>query len=70
MNKYPEGKLNEDDEGELEIFIGTEKNNVVISFGKPVSWLALPPDKAIGLALNIIKRAKSIDLTKSVEITL
>ena len=70
MNKYPEGKLNEDDEGELAIYIAAEKNNVVIDFKKPVTWFALSPDDAVELALNIIKRAKSIGLKKPVEIEL
>lgn len=67
---YPEGKLNEYDEGELPLKIGTEKENVCIDFGKPTHWIALPPDQAVEFAMLIIKHAKDIGLTKAVTIEL
>lgn len=39
MNKYPDGKLNDDDEGSLKIALLIEDNRVIIDFGKKVSWL-------------------------------
>jgi len=61
---YPEGKLNDYDEGELALKIGIEKRTVAIDFGKPTQWIALPPDQAVEFALLIIKHAKEIGLTK------
>lgn len=39
MNRYPRGKLNDDDDGELMIAITEQDNTVIISFGKMVSWI-------------------------------
>jgi hypothetical protein len=69
MKKYFDGKLNEDDLCELKIFITAEKDAVVINFEQPIIWFALSSDEAYDLAFAIIKQAKSIDLTKPVEIT-
>lgn len=57
---YPDGKLNEFDEGELEIKFGIENETVVIDFGKPTQWIGFPPDKAVEFALLIIKQVKVI----------
>lgn len=48
--RYPAGKLNEDDQGELRAAIGVEGDKLTIHFGKPVTWLALTPEQALGLA--------------------
>lgn len=55
--QYPEGKLNEDDEGALELKISTEGGKVVVHFGKLVSWFALGPTQAAILAGLILKHA-------------
>jgi hypothetical protein len=55
--KFPEGKLNDDDEGELQASIRTEGKNVIIDFGKPVAWLALPKEDAIASGMSLIKHA-------------
>lgn len=56
--RFPDGKLNDDDEGELRTLITTEGNNVIIDFGKPVAWLALPREDAIALGMLLIEKAK------------
>ena len=48
-NKYPNGKLNEHDEGALTFRMATVDGNVVIDFGKPVQWIGL--DKKSGQML-------------------
>ncbi len=53
---FPEGQLNEDDEGGLNIGIGDDKGNLVLYFGKPVAWIGMPPENAIELANLIIKK--------------
>lgn len=58
---YPYGKLNQEDEGELTLAIRVEGNAVRIDFGKPVSWLGLPPQEARGLAELLLKHADRID---------
>lgn len=36
--KFPQGKLNARDEGELTIAVGIKDGVVMIDFGKPVKW--------------------------------
>jgi hypothetical protein len=65
-NKYPRGKLNEDDEGELQFAIGadTKEGVVIISFGKNVSWLGMPPELARDLARLLNQKADEVDKVK------
>ena len=55
--KFPEGKLTEDDEGELAISVGHENGRVVIKFGKPVSWIGFRADQGKQLGQIIIDHA-------------
>lgn len=56
--EYPEGRLHDDDQGELVFALGVRDGNVVINFGKEVSWLAMKPQVAADLAAAIIKHAR------------
>lgn len=56
--KFPEGKLNKYDKGELRLAISKENNNVRIDFGKSISWLAFPKEDALALGNLLIKHAK------------
>jgi len=56
--EYPEGKLNETDEGELQMAITTDVHgNIRIDFGKPVHWFAMSPLHAKKLGEMLIARA-------------
>lgn len=57
-NKFPQGKLNEADEGEIAFGIATDKTSskVIISFGKPIAWIGMDKSQALGLAETIIKK--------------
>lgn len=55
--KFPNGKLNDNDEGEIKIAIGIVEDNVVIDFGKPIRSLAMPPENARGFAQLILDKA-------------
>jgi hypothetical protein len=52
---YSQGKLNEDDEGDLMVKISLEGDNVRIDFGKPVAWLALDADAALAIGSGMIE---------------
>lgn len=56
---FPQGKLNDDDEGALRAGITYDKLNgvVMINFGKPVAWLGLPPPEARDLAQKLLWHA-------------
>jgi hypothetical protein len=55
---YPQGKLDDTDEGELTIAITRADGIVRIEFGKPVAWIAMSPEHAVGLARLLLKHAE------------
>ncbi len=58
--KYPQGHLNNEDEGELRLGIGHSDGKVIINFGKSVTWIAFDPEQAIEIACQILGTAKKI----------
>lgn len=54
---YPDGALNETDEGEIRIAVGVEQGKVVISFGKPTAWIGFTYQQARDLAELLIKHS-------------
>ena len=59
---YPDGRLGATDDGELAFAIGPhpEQELVMLDFGKPVEYIAMPPQQAVELAQNLIKHARAI----------
>jgi hypothetical protein len=56
---FPDGQLNDDDQGALQMAIGRDPADglVHVDFGKPISWFALPPDAAINMARSLLRHA-------------
>lgn len=65
---FPQGHLNDDDQGALKLAIAYDKLDgiVRVEFGKPVAWLGLPPPEAIQFAKLLLKNAGA----KKIEIEL
>lgn len=61
MKNYPKGKLNNDDEGGLEIKCFIWKGRVVLDFGKKIKWLGFGTHDAIAFGEGIIKKAKELE---------
>lgn len=55
--RFPDGKLNRNDEGELAFRIGNQGGQVVLEFGKSVRWLGMGPEDAEKLAALLNKHA-------------
>lgn len=55
--KFPEGKLNRRDEGEIKIGVSNRNGAVIINFGVPVTWIGMPPDTVRSLAKMLLKHA-------------
>lgn len=56
--RFPDGKLTENDEGELVFTVGVLKRKVVISFGSPVASIGLSPSQAVALAKSLQAHAR------------
>lgn len=59
---WSDGRSGPTDDGDLAFAIGPhpEKELVVIDFGKPVEFVAMPPQQAIEMAETLIKHARAI----------
>lgn len=57
---FPQGKLAEHDEGELQFGIAgdPEKHLVFVEFGTPVKSMAMTPDQAVSIAASLLKQAE------------
>lgn len=54
--KFPQGFLNEDDEGEIKIAITTDGEKVIIAFGKEVSWIGFTKEQAVEIGNLLIQK--------------
>jgi hypothetical protein len=55
---YPDGKLDESDDGALQMAITAEKGRVLVVFGKPIAWIGLEPKDAREMAVLLVKQAE------------
>lgn len=58
--QFPEGQLNDDDEGEIRIAIGSTEGKVVMDFGKPIAWIGFTPEQARGIAELLLRQVEVI----------
>lgn len=56
--KFPQGKLRQDDEGELRFGVAVAGSKVVVNFGKPVAWLGMDADLAETFGHMLIEKAR------------
>lgn len=57
---FPEGKLNDSDEGELAFAVYHKDGKVILEFNTPVKWLGVNAGQAIDLGKTLIKHGKKI----------
>jgi hypothetical protein len=56
--RQPEGKLTEEDEGEIRFGVAEKDGKVVLDFGKKVHWIAATPEQAKALAESLLNKAR------------
>lgn len=59
--KFPRGKFNDGDEGELKIAVGVNDRTVFLTFGKSVSWIGMSSEDARKMAVYLMKQANAAD---------
>jgi hypothetical protein len=63
FGEFPDGKLNPDDAGAIAMSVCVEDKRVVLRFPKPVAWIGLTGDDAMGLAQLLITHARKAGIT-------
>ncbi len=48
--KFPRGKLNADDEGEIQFGITNDGDTVIVQFGQPTAWVGMTAEQAESFA--------------------
>lgn len=58
--KYPDGKIQPNDAGEIKFSVGHDPDNALcfLDFGTQVKWLAMTPQDAIDLGRALIKHGR------------
>lgn len=64
FGEFPDGKLNQHDEGGIAMAVSNEKGRVTISFPKPIKWIGLTADETIELAELLVTHARQCGSVK------
>lgn len=56
-NKFPEGKIDEHDEGEIKIGITEKDGTVVLAFGKNINWIGFTKEQAKQIAFSLLSKS-------------
>jgi len=61
--KFPMGKIDPTDEGELTIGVAADSANgtVILTFGKPTAWVGFYPAQARAMAAALLKHAETLE---------
>lgn len=57
-DKFPQGKLTPEDQGEIKIAIGHHGGKVILDFGKPIAWIGFDRFQAVEIAKLLIEHAE------------
>lgn len=53
--QFPNGKINDYDDGEIAVKVGCQNNIIVIEFGTPIQWFGMPKKHA-QVFIEILKK--------------
>ena len=70
QGEFPEGRLNQQDEGALALTVGHEKGKVVMMFAQPTAWIGFTPNQAMDIAQTLIKHARDAGIVGVYELKL
>jgi hypothetical protein len=60
--QFPDGKLSDNDEGEIMIGIAVYRGKVLFNFGKPVQGVGFTPEQAEQIGRDLINKAREAAL--------
>lgn len=58
--RTPDGNIHDTDEGEIRFGVAHDPNKrqVILNFGKPVTWIGMPPEQAAELAETLSEHSR------------
>ena len=62
--QFPEGKLVDHDEGEIQFGVTNHQGKVILNFNTSVRWLGMDPDQARLLARSLMQHATKAEKEK------
>ena len=66
--EFPDGKLNDADEGALNVAVAHDEGKVYVQLGAPIEWFAMHPQGAADFASCMLKHARAAALQAGVVI--
>ena len=57
--KFPDAKLEPEDQGELKIGVTVKDGRVILAFGKELAWIGFLPDQADQVAALLMQQANA-----------
>lgn len=70
IGAFPEGRLSEADEGNIQFAIGEANGKVVIDLGTSVHWMGMTPQQAADLASALLRKAREVGRKNGETITM
>ena len=58
FGEFPNGRLNENDQGAVAVAIGHENGAVTMQFPRNLNWIGFTPDQAVDIAQTLIEHAR------------
>jgi hypothetical protein len=67
---YSQGRIGANDDGDLAMAITADraKNIVIIDFGKPVTWMGLPPEQVNGLVNLLMQKLRELGAPATISV--
>lgn len=58
--RFPDGKVSEHDQGELQFAVYHKDGKVIVEYGTSVTWVGLDPNSAINFGNALLKHARKV----------
>lgn len=55
--RWPEGRLDQSDDGEFQFGLAIQGKTIIIAFDRPVDWIGLTPEQASALGQALIEKS-------------
>ena len=64
FGEFPNGRLNENDQGAVAVAIGHQDGAVTMQFPRNLNWIGFTPEQAIDIAATLVEHARQCGCRK------